>query len=150
MLWVWGLANALGTSANVFEVLSDVDAKFAKLIDKECDAVSGEVKKWFKKLAVSAPRSSARAHDVTRASARHGRKRRSCTTRRSRTPTPRSNKPVPFSLSLGQPWCDVLNLGRTGQLYEKKVKKNSYDAVEEHARYIHLLTSIGPEVAQEK
>ena len=47
-------------------------------------------------------------------------------------------------------WCDVLNLGRTGQLYEKKVKKNSYDAVEEHARYMHLLTSIGPEVSQEK
>ena len=54
-LWLWGLANALGTSASVFEVLSDVDAKFAKLIDRECDAVSGEVKKWFKKLAVSAP-----------------------------------------------------------------------------------------------
>ena len=54
--WLFGgLANALGTSASVFEVLSDVDAKFAKLIDRECDAVSGEVKKWFKKLAVSAP-----------------------------------------------------------------------------------------------
>ena len=58
-------------------------------------------------------RSSARAHDVTMASARHGRKRRSCTTRRSRTPTPRSNKPVHFSLSLFlsvMAWCDVLNL----------------------------------------
>lgn len=33
--------------------MAEVDAKFAKYADKECDAVSGEVKKWFKKLAVS-------------------------------------------------------------------------------------------------
>jgi hypothetical protein len=33
-------------------VLSDVDAKFSKFVDKECDAISAEVKKWFKKLAV--------------------------------------------------------------------------------------------------
>lgn len=37
----------------MFEVLADVDAKFAKLMDKECDGVSGEVRKWFKKLVVS-------------------------------------------------------------------------------------------------
>lgn len=37
----------------MFEVLSDVDTKFAKVVDKECDAVSGEVRRWFKKLAVS-------------------------------------------------------------------------------------------------
>ena len=72
--------------------------------------------------------------------------------RRSRTPTPRSNKPVHFSLSLSLCHGVVRRAesGRTGQLYEKKVKKNSYDAVEEHARYMHLLTSIGPEVSQEK
>ncbi|ETW82965.1 hypothetical protein HETIRDRAFT_54714, partial [Heterobasidion irregulare TC 32-1] len=101
-------ANALGTSASVFEVLSDVDAKFAKLIDRECDAVSGEVKKWFKKLA-----KEEKLHDekITNANAK---------------------------------------IKQAGQLYEKKVKKNSYDAVEEHARYMHLLTSIGPEVSQEK
>jgi len=33
-------------------VLSDVDVKFSKFVDKECDAINGEVKKWFKKLAV--------------------------------------------------------------------------------------------------
>ena len=33
-------------------MLSDVDAKFSKFVDKECDAISAEVKKWFKKLAV--------------------------------------------------------------------------------------------------
>lgn len=33
-------------------MLSDVDVKFSKFVDKECDAINGEVKKWFKKLAV--------------------------------------------------------------------------------------------------
>jgi hypothetical protein len=36
----------------VFEIVSDVDTKFAKVADKECDWISAEVKKWFKKLAV--------------------------------------------------------------------------------------------------
>ena len=44
--------NAFNASASVFEVLSDVDTKFSKFVDKECDVVSGEVKKWFKKLVV--------------------------------------------------------------------------------------------------
>lgn len=44
--------NAFATSASVFEVLSDVDVKFSKFVDKECDAINGEVKKWFKKRAV--------------------------------------------------------------------------------------------------
>ena len=34
--------------------MAEVDSKFAKFADKECDNVSGEVKKWFKKLAVGA------------------------------------------------------------------------------------------------
>jgi hypothetical protein len=46
------VANALSTSASIFDVLTDVDAKFAKITDKECSAVSSEVKKWFKKLTV--------------------------------------------------------------------------------------------------
>lgn len=46
------LANAFSTSATIFEVLSETDTKFAKLVDKEYDGVSGDVKKWFKKLAV--------------------------------------------------------------------------------------------------
>ncbi|KAJ3885159.1 hypothetical protein GG344DRAFT_70776, partial [Lentinula edodes] len=44
-------ANALNTSATIFEALSEVDSKFAKLADKEYDGVSGDVKKWFRKLA---------------------------------------------------------------------------------------------------
>ncbi|KAI0259882.1 hypothetical protein BC834DRAFT_973912 [Gloeopeniophorella convolvens] len=43
--------NTFGASANIFDVLSDIDAKFAKFVDKECDVISGEVRKWFKKLA---------------------------------------------------------------------------------------------------
>jgi len=43
----------MNASATVFESLSDVDSKFAKIADKEYDIVSAEVKKWFKKLAVS-------------------------------------------------------------------------------------------------
>ena len=46
-------ANALNASATIFEVLSDIDSKFAKYTDKEYDAISTEVRKWFKKLAVS-------------------------------------------------------------------------------------------------
>ncbi|KAG6862570.1 hypothetical protein C0995_000118 [Termitomyces sp. Mi166 len=44
-------ANALNASATIFEVSSDIDSKFAKIADKEYDALSSEVKKWFKKLA---------------------------------------------------------------------------------------------------
>ena len=36
----------------MFEALCDVDVKFSKFVDKECDAINGEVKKWFKKLDV--------------------------------------------------------------------------------------------------
>jgi hypothetical protein len=45
------LANALNGSATIFEVLADVDNKFAKVADKECEGMSSEVKKWFKKLS---------------------------------------------------------------------------------------------------
>ncbi|KAI0648820.1 hypothetical protein C8Q79DRAFT_998792 [Trametes meyenii] len=57
-------ANALNASATIFESMSEVDAKFAKYADKECDNVSGEVKKWFKKLA-----KEERTHDEKIASA---------------------------------------------------------------------------------
>lgn len=46
-------ASALSVSATIFDTLCEVDSKFVKIADKECDAVSSEVKKWFKKLAVS-------------------------------------------------------------------------------------------------
>jgi hypothetical protein len=48
---VW-VANALGACAVLLEALSDVDSKFAKLADKECESLSTDVRKWFKKLAV--------------------------------------------------------------------------------------------------
>ncbi|KAI0326052.1 hypothetical protein GY45DRAFT_164841 [Cubamyces sp. BRFM 1775] len=44
-------ANALNATATIFEAMAEVDSKFAKYADKECDNVSAEVKKWFKKLA---------------------------------------------------------------------------------------------------
>lgn len=47
------LANAMNASASIYEALSDIDSKFSKIADKEYDLVSAEVKKWFKKLAVS-------------------------------------------------------------------------------------------------
>ena len=45
-------ANALNASATVFDTLCEVDTKFAKLVDNECEGISTEVKKWFKRLAV--------------------------------------------------------------------------------------------------
>jgi hypothetical protein len=39
---------------------------------------------------------------------------------------------------------------QAGQLYERKVKKNPSNAAEEHARYINTLSTLGPEVSQEK
>ncbi|TFY77861.1 hypothetical protein EWM64_g6151 [Hericium alpestre] len=100
--------NTFTVSAGLFEVLSDVDGKFAKLVDKECDTVSGEVRKWFKKLA-----KEEKAHDdkINAANAK---------------------------------------IKQAGQNYEKKAKKTAYDAADEHARYIALLSSLGPEVQQEK
>lgn len=46
------LANALNASASIFEALVDVDGKFVKIADKEYDAISTEVKRWFKRLTV--------------------------------------------------------------------------------------------------
>lgn len=45
-------ANALTASATIFEAVAEVENKFSKLVDKECDGISAEVKKWFKRLAV--------------------------------------------------------------------------------------------------
>ena len=39
---------------------------------------------------------------------------------------------------------------QAGQMYERKVKKNPEDAAEEHGRYIGVLSSLGPEITQEK
>ncbi|CAL1715838.1 unnamed protein product [Somion occarium] len=101
-------ANALNASATIFESLAEVDSKFVKFADKECDNISAEVKKWFKKLA-----KEEKAHDERMASAN-------------------------------------AKIKQAGQLYEKKSKKNPRDAQDEHTRYITLLSSLGPEVAQDK
>lgn len=45
-------ANALNATAAIFDVLAEVDTKFAKIAVRECASMSAEVKKWFKKLAV--------------------------------------------------------------------------------------------------
>ena len=42
----------MNTIASVFEALTEVDTKFMKLADRECEGVSSDLKKWFKKLAV--------------------------------------------------------------------------------------------------
>ncbi|KAH8831893.1 hypothetical protein DL96DRAFT_1812659 [Flagelloscypha sp. PMI_526] len=100
-------ANALSATATIFDALADIDSKYAKLADKEYDAISTEVKKWFKKLA-----KEEKAHDERM--------------------TVANNK-----------------LKQAGQAYEKRSKK-SKDAGDEHARYINLINTLGPEVSQEK
>ncbi|KAK7678579.1 hypothetical protein QCA50_018451 [Cerrena zonata] len=101
-------ANAFNASATIFESLVEVDSKFVKFADRECDNISAEVKKWFKKLA-----KEEKAHDQRMATAN-------------------------------------AKIKQAGQLYEKKAKKNPRDVQEEHTRYITLLSSLGPEVAQDK
>lgn len=44
--------DALTATAFLLESLSDVDAMFVKVADKECEMASTSLKKWFKKLAV--------------------------------------------------------------------------------------------------
>ncbi|KAF9243385.1 hypothetical protein BU15DRAFT_86366 [Melanogaster broomeanus] len=102
------LRDAAGSKTNAQsagEVLADVDSKFAKIAQKECNNVSSEVKKWFKKLAVS---TSSSVMNI------------------------------------------ISNCSAQGQAYEKKSKKGARDAGEEHARYINLLSVLGPEMSQEK
>ncbi|KAL4064444.1 hypothetical protein V8B97DRAFT_332494 [Scleroderma yunnanense] len=101
-------ANALSATATIFEVLAEVDGKFAKIAVKECTSMSAEVKKWFKKLA-----KEEKAHDERMSE---------------------SNAKIK----------------QAGQLYEKKSKKGTRDASEEHARYIQLLSVVGPEMSQSK
>ena len=44
--------NALLASAAIFEALAEVDIKFVKIIEKEYDTISIELKKAFKKMVV--------------------------------------------------------------------------------------------------
>ncbi|KAI0028981.1 hypothetical protein K488DRAFT_89187 [Vararia minispora EC-137] len=100
--------NAFVTSAGIFEAIYEIDTKFAKIADKECDMISGEVRKWFKKLS-----KEEKVHDDKIATAN-------------------------------------TRIKQAGMAYEKRAKKNVYDAAEEHTRYIALLSSLGPEITQEK
>ena len=50
-----GTDNTLNVIAAIFEIISEVDGKFVKISDKECDNINNDVKKWFRKLAVSPP-----------------------------------------------------------------------------------------------
>ncbi|KAJ7019925.1 hypothetical protein C8F04DRAFT_1146197 [Mycena alexandri] len=101
-------SNAMTASATIFDTLSDIDSKFAKIADKEYDGISAEVKKWFKKLA-----KEEKAHDDRLSNAN-------------------------------------AKIKQAGQIYEKKSKKNPRDSADEHARYINLISSLGPEISQEK
>ncbi|KAJ7707655.1 hypothetical protein B0H17DRAFT_1033457 [Mycena rosella] len=101
-------SNAMTASATIFDALSDIDSKFAKIADKEYDGISAEVKKWFKKLA-----KEEKAHDDRLSSAN-------------------------------------AKIKQAGLIYEKKSKKNPRDSADEHARYINLISSLGPEISQEK
>lgn len=49
----FGTDNTLDVAAAIFETITEVDGKFIKLADKECDNLNNDVKKWFRKLAVS-------------------------------------------------------------------------------------------------
>ncbi|KAJ6494870.1 hypothetical protein C8R47DRAFT_1012168 [Mycena vitilis] len=101
-------ANAMNASATIFDALSDIDSKFAKIADKEYDGISAEVKKWFKKLA-----KEEKSHDDRLSNAN-------------------------------------AKIKQAGQIYEKKSKKNPRDSADEHARYINLISTLGPEISQEK
>jgi hypothetical protein len=37
-----------------------------------------------------------------------------------------------------------------GQVYEKKSKKGTRDVTDEHTRYVNLISTLGPEMSQEK
>ncbi|KAF5327074.1 hypothetical protein D9619_004883 [Psilocybe cf. subviscida] len=103
--------NALQAAASIFDALAEADSRFAKGADREYDAISGEVKKWFKKLA-----KEEKNHDERMANAN-------------------------------------AKIKQAGQVYEKKSKRKGSDAVsvtDEHARYIALISTLGPEIAQDK
>ena len=56
------IGNAMGAVATLFETLADVDFKFVKIADRECENASSDLKKWFKRLAVGIAASSSPYH----------------------------------------------------------------------------------------
>jgi hypothetical protein len=122
-------------------VLSEVDVKFSKFVDKECDVINGEVKKWFKKLAVC-PSTSFRAC-VAPTYLVEGRE----SPRRKDSKCKREDQ---ASRCVYAAWGYYILTLALGLLYEKKAKRNAIDASEEHNRYINLLNTLGPEISQAK
>ncbi|KAL0568800.1 hypothetical protein V5O48_013183 [Marasmius crinis-equi] len=120
-------ANALNASATIFEALNEVDAKFAKLADKEYDGISEEVKKWFRKLA-----KEERLHDERIVAANNKIKA--------------AGKTIHLEFTIHE----ARSIPPQGASYEKKSKKNPRDANEEHVRYINLISAMGPEISQDK
>lgn len=47
------LENALSASAWVLDSLNEADSKYARAIEREYETLSADLRKWFKKLAVS-------------------------------------------------------------------------------------------------
>ena len=52
----------MGAVATLFETLAEVDFKFVKIADRECENASSDLKKWFKRLAVGIAASSSPYH----------------------------------------------------------------------------------------
>jgi ATP/ADP translocase len=75
------------------------------------------------------------------------RKKRRYTMRRCQLQMQKSNKLVSLRLNFV---LSNLTFGLVGQIYEKKAKKRASDANEEHARYINLINTLGPEISQDK
>ena len=47
------VVNAMSLISGLLDSLSDVEMRFVKIADRECESASSELKRWFKKLAVS-------------------------------------------------------------------------------------------------
>lgn len=50
---IFVLENALSASAWVLDSLNEADSKYARAIEREYETLSADLRKWFKKLAVS-------------------------------------------------------------------------------------------------
>lgn len=50
------IANAFTAAATMLDAVSEIDIKFARLCEREYEGLSAELKKWFKKMAVSWPK----------------------------------------------------------------------------------------------
>jgi hypothetical protein len=135
----------MNASAAIFEALSDVDSKFVKIADKEYDGISAEVKKWFKKLAVSIAQIF-RCCTYPQINTYNQKEEKAHDDKMSNANTKIKQASMSFPLYV----VPFKTLYIKGQAYEKKSKKNLHDVTEEHARYVNLISTLGPEMSQEK